>query len=310
MTDMIAALQQAASLAALRTTAFGTSRRDKIASAEVEDDNGAIKGAARVNVNILAGADEVHNKIMEQMRDARASFMAKTSTWDAEAWRLLPNALFMDLARDIRLAQDKISVLVTQLREDAPTIIARATTNLGALGARVTMPTTDALCSAYSLSVEYIPIPDGSKFSGMNPKVVEWLQKRLEKQVMEKAATAMRDPMHKAAEQLLALADRMEKINELDGSNTDASGGKSRVPYFKNTIVTNLEATVTLLEHFNLLGDPAFAAIVSKIGDLLSGVTPDALRKDHDLREAASRHARDILGMVNAYTGNTSLNPT
>jgi hypothetical protein len=302
MTDMIAALQQAASLAAMRTTAFGTSRRDKVASQEVTDDAGAVKGAARVNVNILAGADELHQAIMEQMRSARAAFMSRTSTWDADAWRLLPNALFMELAGEIKTAQDNITALCAQLRVDAPIIIDRATQNLGTLAGRVKMPTPDELAGAYTLNIEYVPIPDGSKFSGMSPKVVAWLQKRLERQVMEKAAAAMREPMHRLADQLLALAERMDKVNAEDG--TARPEGK-RAPFFKDTIVTNLEATQALLGHFNLTDDPVFGAIVGKIGDLLQGVTPDGLRKDRDLRSEASRRARDILGMVNTYNGAT-----
>lgn len=297
MSDLYDALSETAMLATLKASAFGTSRRDKVAGHEVSAANDAVPEAAKVNVNILAGADTLHKEITALQREARTAFNHLTTVWDEDSWRLLPNAHFARLVGDMRPVNDRIGELKARLEEEAPTIIARAEANLGKLAGRVSMPTPAEMVAAYSIKLDFVPVPNAKHLPTNLPEgTLMALRHKVQRETERKVQEAMRAPLVGLAEQLAYFVERMDAANE-----RDAAGEGGRKGSFRGTLVTNLNDLMGVLGAFNLTNDPAFQDVIDRMQAMLDGVTVDVLRASKHAREKAKADAEGVLDLLAAF---------
>ena len=300
MSELITALQSTTMLAALRTPAFGTRRRDKLAGEEVSSQAGAVASAAMVSVNLLAGADEIHQAIMKVQRQARVAFNHITSTWDDEGWRLLPSALFDRCMVDVvKPYKPQMEELKERLKDEAPAIIKRAQEGLGDFAARHILPTAEEMAAAYDLKVEFQPIPDGSRFQGLPDKTIEMLARHVENRARAKAEGAMHEPLERMTSALEHMLMRLQAYEEREAArNRGEKVGKQGT--FKDTLVTNVQELAGIIAHFNLTGSPGFEEIALKAQALSQGIDPASLRESRNTRNKAIEIGTDLLGAIRA----------
>jgi hypothetical protein len=125
------ALREVAMIAEVKTSALGLTRTDKRASARTTEAHHAHSNAARVSVNRMAGADELHRDITSLQEQTRVNLHGYSTAWGSTSRRLLPNANFEPWIREHARIQGEFEAKLVLLRAEAPALVARATAALG-----------------------------------------------------------------------------------------------------------------------------------------------------------------------------------
>lgn len=300
--DILAALQSTSMLAALRTPSFGIRRRDKEAGTRVSTEAGAVADAAKVTVNLLAGADELHKSITHLQRQARDRFNTLSMPWDGDTWRLLPSALFERCTDEVMRFKRPITDLKEKLRTEAPTIISRAAASLGDFAHRLKLPSPDEMVAAYDMVIEFQPVPDGARFHGLPEATLRTLRRHVEQRAARKSVEAMREPMERFAGRIEFMVERLRAFEERE--QRAAAGEKTgREGTFRTGLVADVQELATQLAAFNVTGDPAFAEICRHARDFAATLDAEAIKSSAPARAQATSLAGDLLGAIQALNG-------
>lgn len=297
------ALRQVAMIAQIDTTALGLSRTDKTASKKTEADHAARDGTAKVVVNRFAGADDEIRAVLEVQRLAQENLKRYTMSWGSTKRRLLPNSNFMawnsEHARLEKLHYEQLQLLL----DNADAILAKAARNLGSFD--VPMPTKNDIATAFTISHQLEPIPDGRHFATFmgSDDAVQQMDAHLAHQFEEnmKAAYnfAQQDACTRLAKPLESLAERMEAYSKREQQKANgADPGKEG--YFRDSIITNVQEIAVVFGEMNVLGDPTLDAIAKKV-KVFEKINPDVLRKRDDVRNAIAQRARDIVKDLDGF---------
>lgn len=297
--DILVALQSTSMLAALRTPSFGTKRRDKEAGARVSTEAGAVADAAKVTVNLLAGADELHKSITHLQRQARDTFNTLSMPWDGDTWRLLPSALFDRCTNEVMKFKRPITDLKEKLRHEAPTIIDRARDSLGDFAHRLKLPTPDEMVAAYDMVIEFQPIPDGARFHGLPEATLRTLRRHVEQRAARKSAEAMREPMERFAARISYMVERLRAFDERE--QRAAAGEKTgREGTFRSALLADVQELAAQLAAFNVTNDPAFAEVCRRAAAFADTLDAEAIKASAPARAQATSLASDLLGAIAA----------
>ncbi len=294
--DLVSALQATSMLAAIRIKRLGLGRADREASKEAAERHGARADATRLTVNRLAGADHYHQQLAKLQNTAREAFNAVTLAWgDGDGWRLLPNANFNRVLRDMQPITEQMRQVKAEMAANVDSIIAAAAQGVGRLN--VKPPTADEILSGYSMEFVFQPLPDGSRFKGLPEATVQALTAHIISKTRASWESAQSEAMGRVAEALDHLVERLTAYQ--DRMERQARGEEvGRQGVFNDTLITNVAELAQLLPAFNAVNDPRLAALSERLASLCNGVDGDTLRKDQKARDQAMQQARDMLDVL------------
>ena len=202
------------------TSAFGVSVTVPDASREVERDNGAIKGAAKVLANRLAGADDHDQAVRKAQTFCKTALNALSMPYIDQAekqdsWRLLPTRNFEPLLEQLVVGNRAFAAAVEAMRRDAPAILELAKGNLSDLGNSIKFPTPDELVSSYKLGWTFEELP-----KGVVPGVPEYARAKLQRSIdamLEVAADKAREhTLRKFVGPLESLVGGIKRLDEYE----------------------------------------------------------------------------------------------
>lgn len=286
------AIREACMLARVSLHAFRGNRTDKGAGEELADQKGAVRGSVSARVKILAGCDDLVKKMLAEQRAAADLLKANTMRYADDEWRLMPNVKFMPFMRALAPIQKAHETLKNQLRVEAPTLLAQARRNLGALS--VELPTEEELVDSFRIDYQFQPVPDwrGASRIGLDQSVIDRLTKVQDARVQAAYDTAMEDVMKRVLTPLEAFTTAMKRFNERELAIARGED-IGRTGFFKDTAVTNLKDIVEALDGFNIAGDQRLSDLKEMVASLAS-VKPAALRDNINLREASISKAESV----------------
>lgn len=289
------ALREVAMIAEVKTTALGLNRADKQAAQKTNTDFQAHQGAARVSVNRLAGADDLHRDITALQEAIRANLHAYTTSWGMTSRRLLPNANFEPWIREHARLQGEFETKRAHLIAEAPNLIRKAEAALGHFNVRP--PSVEEIERAYSVSYGLEPIPDGKQFSGLPDAANDWLTEQFEHNISTAYREAQLDALKRLSEPLEALVDRIgaydERMDKLEKGDDPG-----RVGIFRDTLVSNVQDIGAVFGSFNLTQDPKMQNFADRLA-IFMNASPDDLRKNDDLRASAKQQAQSLIDDLN-----------
>lgn len=289
---VLEALKHTTTLARVKTKALGLTRIDRTASNKVNADNGAISKAASVNVNRLAGADVFHKNIVSIQGEAKALLQRVSQPFGEEdVWRMLPNMQFEKFVRDWAVIKQNYDKAIEQLISQAPHIIERAKENVGSFNIEV--PTIEEMKDAYGLQADFMPIPDGANFRGLDENTIEKLRQRHDKQLESAVHIAERDTLERFVDPLERFIDRMKAYNEREASIAGGADAKIKTGIFRDTVVTNIKELHDMLGSFNITGNPKLTQLGNDLAEL-AGTKPDKLRESETLRTVQTARAQEV----------------
>jgi hypothetical protein len=288
---IIEALKETTILACVSTRALGLERTDKAASQRAVTENSAVAKAARVQVNRLAGADDLHKTIVSIQNMAAQVLKANSQPFGEEdKWRLLPNVRFekfLQQMHPIKLDYDKA---IDRLRNEAPAIIDAARANVGTFD--VSLPSVEEMIGAYEMRTDFRPVPDSSNFRGLNENTINKLRERTDNQIANAVSIAQTDTLKRFVDPLERFIERMQAYD------TREPGKKAGI--FRDTVVTNIKELHEVLDSFNITGDERLTQLGNLLGSLVN-TTPQELRDLPVIRQSATSRAQEVLSNLNDW---------
>lgn len=248
--------------------------------------NAAAKDAARVNKHLLAGRNEL-DVIQQMVGRARAYVYDNTLPWSDSGLRLLPTLNFEKFAAKMNEFEEEFTTLVTNFVDIYPTLITAQAMALGDMFKRDEYPTQNEIMTKFAFRVNYMPVPTAGDFRvDVGNAAMDDIKAKLQRLADERVEEAMKDVRARLGEHLKRMSDRL---------TTDWVAGEAKQRRFHDSLVDGALELCDLTKTLNLTGDQDLEAARSELEQLLCGVTPTELRKNHAVRQDTKKAVDDIL---------------
>ena len=260
---------------------------DKSATEEaVTAKNAGAKDAARVNKHLLAGRNELE-VIQSMVGRARAFVYDNTLPWSDSGLRLLPTANFEKFVAKMNDFEEEFTTLVTNFVDIYPTLITAQAMALGDMFKRDEYPTQNEIMTKFAFRVNYMPVPTAGDFRvDVGNAAMDDIKAKLARLAEERVEEAMKDVRARLGEHLKRMSDRL---------TTDWVAGEAKQRRFHDSLVDGALELCDLTKNLNVVNDQELESARATLEQLLCGVTPDELRKNHAVRQDTKKAVDDLL---------------
>lgn len=260
---------------------------DRTATEEVvAAKNAAAKDAARVNKSLLAGRNELE-VIQSMVGRARAFVYDNTLPWSDSGLRLLPTANFEKFVAKMNDFEEEFTTLVTNFVDIYPTLITAQAMALGDMFRRDEYPTQNEIMTKFAFRVNYMPVPTAGDFRvDVGNAAMDDIKAKLARLAEERVEEAMKDVRARLGEHLKRMSDRL---------TTDWVAGEAKQRRFHDSLVDGALELCDLTKNLNVVNDQELESARATLEQLLCGVTPDELRKNHAVRQDTKKAVDDLL---------------
>lgn len=276
-----------AMLAEFNASVWTARKLDRSATEEVVTaKNAGAKDAARVNKHLLAGRTELE-VIQQMVGRARTYVYDNTLPWTDSGLRLLPTANFERFAAKMNEFEDEFSGLVHAFVDIYPTLITAQAMALGDMFKRDDYPTQNEIMTKFAFRVNYMPVPTAGDFRvDVGNAAMDDIKAKLARLADERVEEAMRDVRTRLGEHLKRMSDRL---------TTDWVDGEAKQRRFHDSLVDGALELCDLTKNLNLTNDQELESARATLEQLLCGVTPTELRKNHAVRQDVKKNVDAIL---------------
>lgn len=269
-------LDTCAMLVEFNASVWTARKLDKGTTDEVISTKSAMaKDAARVNKNLLAGRPEL-DAINQQIGKVRTFVYDNTLPWSDSGLRLLPTVNFMTFSAKMGEYEEEFNTMVDDFVQTYPTLITAQAMALGDMFKRDEYPTAQAIAEKFRFRVGYMPVPTAGDFRvDVGNEAQAELKQQLEKLQAERVETAMADVRARLGEHLRRMSDRLA---------VDVINGEVKTRRFHDSLVSGALELCDIVKSLNVVGDSNLEDTRRSLANLLSGVEPDDLRKNMEVR--------------------------
>jgi len=269
-------LDTCAMLVEFNASVWTARKLDKGTTDEVISTKSAMaKDAARVNKNLLAGRPEL-DAINQQVGKVRTFVYDNTLPWSDSGLRLLPTVNFMTFTAKMGEYEEEFNRMVDDFVQTYPTLITAQAMALGDMFKRDEYPTAQAIAEKFRFRVGYMPVPTAGDFRvDVGNEAQAELKQQLEKLQAERVETAMADVRARLGEHLRRMSDRLA---------VDVINGEVKTRRFHDSLVSGALELCDIVKSLNVVGDANLEDTRRSLANLLSGVEPDDLRKNMEVR--------------------------
>lgn len=280
----VPSISSAAMLVELSISVWTGIKKDKKASQDVEAQNGADTGVAKVSKKLLGDCAEL-KAVQDFTANVRTGIhYDMTMPWSNSGLRLLPTSKYFKYHQTMTALQAEWQKLVDAFLNAYDWEAAQAQAKLGSLFARDEYPTIEKLREKFRFNLNYIPMPEAGDWRvDMEKETRDALAEHYQKFYNDQTQRSVMATWAVAAEALSAMSDRLADPNEGDRMNKNGS------KVFRDSLVENMMAAIDKLEEFNLTNDPTMRQMKQRLASIMAGVTPDALREDRAFRLETKR---------------------
>lgn len=269
-------LDTCAMLVEFNASVWTARKLDKGTTDEVINTKSAMaKDAARVNKNLLAGRPEL-DAINQQVGKVRTFVYDNTLPWSDSGLRLLPTVNFVTFTAKMGEYEEEFNTMVNDFVQTYPTLITAQAMALGDMFKRDEYPTAQAIAEKFRFRVGYMPVPTAGDFRvDVGNEAQAELKQQLEKLQAERVETAMADVRARLGEHLRRMSDRLA---------VDVINGEVKTRRFHDSLVSGALELCDIVKSLNVVGDANLETTRRSLANLLSGVEPDDLRKNMEVR--------------------------
>ena len=280
----VPSISSAAMLVELSISVWTGIKKDKKASQDVEAQNGADTGVAKVSKKLLGDCAEL-KAVQDFTANVRTGIhYDMTMPWSNSGLRLLPTSKYFKYHQTMTALQAEWQKLVDAFLAAYDWEAAQAQAKLGSLFARDEYPTMEKLREKFRFNLNYIPMPEAGDWRvDMEKETRDALAEHYQKFYHDQTQRSVMATWAVAAEALSAMSDRL--ADPAEGEKANKNGSK----VFRDSLVENMMAAIDKLEEFNLTNDPTMRQMKQRLASIMAGVTPDALREDRAFRLETKR---------------------
>ena len=277
-------ITSSAVLVELNISVWTANKLDRGATDSVTNNANAVKNAAQVRKNLMAGTSQ-RKEIADYAAACRLWHNTHTMPWADKGARLLPTSLFLDYKQEANTRRYTFDRMRDNFVADYPAIVQTAHNYLGNLFNSDDYPSADEVYSKFGFRMVFSPVPEVGDFRlDINNDELAHLRSQYETAYTDRVSDAMKTTWDKLHTTLLTMS---EKLTEPEGEETKQ---------FRSTFVTNAQEMCQLLSHLNITKDPTLETARLALEKAISGVDVEDIRKDEITRSDLKAHVDSVLG--------------
>jgi hypothetical protein len=291
MNNTTKTIQETAMLVSLTVRKWSGRVSDKAAAKDIATANGAQGDVVKVTKSLVF--DQVLDHVTKLEGEARRELYSLTLPWQDDGRRLLSAKAYMKLTQKMAVHKAKFDKLADDVAGKYEIMKDEARVRLAGLFNENDYP--ESIRGSYSFEVRIEPVANVDDIrvglgEGERQKIADQLKSQIEaSQVMAKRDIYMRAQK--------AVSHMAEKLAGFDPSKD----GKDRGT-FRDSIVTNVEELVGVLDDLNFDDDGSISALGDQLKKLTSAPAEE-LRTDAVKRAEASKTADEIMDIMKGYCG-------
>lgn len=283
MTNILA---ETCTLVVFKASQWTGRKLDKGATAQVLEANNASTGAASVHKH-LVGKDAL-GSINGIVSEARTFHYSETLSWLDDGPRILPAKRFENYMDAMDAFERRFRDAVNAFCADYETYVERAQHMLGGMFKRADYPSALRIASHFDWNVSPLPIPDQSDFRADLPATAMARAKAdVERRANDAMALAVRDVFERVHDKVSAVVEKLTTYKP-------ATGDHKAQGIFRDSLIDNVRALVSVLPDLNVTGDARIAALANAM-EALCKYDAVSLRESDDLRAKTAQTANAIL---------------
>jgi hypothetical protein len=284
-----------ATLCTLQTSRWHAKAKDRKASADAAMVNNAQAEAFITQKRLLAGADEKLKAIHKIIDAARQKHYDMTLPWTARSVeegkrtgaRLLPNTLFMEYTTEMAKCKQEMTKALKEFVPEYPDLIDKARKNLGKRFDPSEYPHASEIAGHFGLSFDFMPIPMGHDFKGLEKSQLERLAESVNSKMEQMMENAMQETWTRLYKAVHHMYDRL--------SSPDRA--------FHYTMTDNIREVTRMLKHLNVLNNKDVEKIRIYLDKFICPHDAEQLRENPKLRTETAAHVKNVLDQMNKLGG-------
>jgi len=274
-------LANKALLVSVSISQWGARKKDKKASASVENTFSAGKQAGSYNKKLLPGAKELE-AVYTLAGSIRNFFYDNTLPWLSDGTRILASKNYVEFNREFQAKHLKFIGAVEAFIGVYPTLKAQAQTILGSLYDPNDYPTESKIRSAFQCEILFLPLPQVSDFRvDVDASGLDSLTSKLRDIETE----AVKHCFNKLSEVIKKAVERL-------------SDPKAK---FQDSLLENITDLCGVLPKLNVTENQDLEKTRLEVEALVSGISPASCRVNATDRQSAAAKLKAIQSKMGAF---------
>lgn len=273
-------------------------KKDKSESAKVNEQAGAVAGAANVNKQLFPEWPDLL-AIQKWASGFRNWVYEATLPWDDSGWRIGRIEKHLEFTAAAAAKIREAEILLDTLIANYPAAVEQARFKLANMFDPSDYPTVNEVRRKFAFSLECQMLPNVEDFriiDGIPADEVEALVQAAETNTEQRLGAAMTMAYERLHEVVTKMYTTLEAF------------GDKKIRKFNDTLLSNVVTLVDLMPALNLTGDPKLAALADKAKALTAYDLKD-LRKDDAVRAAAIKEAQQLAQMFGVTDRSPAASP-
>lgn len=265
---------------------------DRQITDEVNLQHNAEADAGRYNKLLIP--KEAFAEVYQVTRTARTAHMVATMPWWDEGTRILPTIMYVETANRFRQFRTDFLGAADRFNTKYPHYKAAAKKRLNGMYKEEDYPEPSRVRGMFDFKMRISPCPDIQDFRvSLAKEHADDIKSNLEAELKSTLNDAMKEPVRR----IIVVAEKMATKLKGYKPKTETSGAENT---FRDSLVTNIQELLPLLDAFNLTGDKNLTALTQRIEKELCTVNASELREDEKTRKKVAKAAEEILKQASA----------
>jgi hypothetical protein len=271
-------------LVELNISVWTANKLDKGATDNVTNNAHAVKNAAQVRKNLMAGTHQ-RKEIADHAAACRLWHNLKTLPWADKGARLLPTSLFLDYKQEANVRRDAFHRMVDQFVQDYPALVQTSHNYLGNLFDASDYPTADEVRSKFGFRMVFAPVPESGDFRlDLPAQEMDEVRRGYEDSFKDRLADAMKDPWDRLHKTLLGISEKLTDVDNVDIKRR-----------YHDSLIDNAVELCGVLTHLNVTSDPELEQARRQLERVIAGADIEVIRENPDSRADVKQQVDDIL---------------
>ena len=230
-------ITSSAVLTELNISVWTANKLDKGATDNVTNNAYAVKDAAQVRKNLMAGTHQ-RKGIADYAASCRLWHNTQTLPWADKGARLMPTSLFLDYKSEVNVRRDTFHKMVDQFIQDYPALVRTAHNYLGNLFNAEDYPDAETVRSKFGFRMVFSPVPESGDFRlDLPAQELDEMKQGYEDSFKDRLADAMKEPWDRLHKTLTTISEKL----------TDVDGDEETKKRYHDTLITNAQSLCGML---------------------------------------------------------------
>lgn len=275
-------ITSSALLVELNISVWTANKLDKTATENVTFAANAVRAAAQVRKNLMAGTS-ARKQIADYAASCRTWHNIKTLPWSDKGIRLLPTSLFLDYKAEANVRKATFEKMVNDLLQDYPQLVQEQRQNLGSLFDQSDYPSVSEIKDKFGFKLVFSPVPEAGDFRiDIASRDLDEVREQYEADFKQRLGDAMRAPWEQLHRMLTGMSEKLD-------DNADVNRR------YHDTFLTNAQEMCAMLTHLNVTNNPELEDARRQLEKALVGTTIEDIRGDGISRQSMKRQLDAIL---------------